>query len=99
MSIKRIKSLINKNPKSDIFEFNHISSTLDLEKIQQLKDPYSYYHKKTWLYKKSQSKYKKINYIMNISSVLLASVGVITGGITLNPIILGAPIPSGHMSN
>ena len=36
-TIKRIKSIINKNPqKTDIFEFDHISSTLDLEKIQQL---------------------------------------------------------------
>ena len=26
---------------------------------------------------------------MDISSVLLASVGIITGGITLNPIVLG----------
>ena len=53
MSIKRIKSIINKNPKSkDIFNFNHISQTLDLEKIQQIKDLYSYYHKKTWIYKK-----------------------------------------------
>ena len=95
MSIKRIKSLRNKNSQKDIFEFNHIASTLDLEKIQQLKDLYSYYHKKTWIYKKSQSKYKKINYFMNISSVLLASVGVITGGITLNPIILGVLTTAG----
>ena len=83
MSIKR-KITLRKKEQKDIFEFNHISSTLDLEKIQQLKDLYSFYHKKTWIYKKSQSKYKKINYIMNISSILPASVGVITGGITLN---------------
>ena len=52
MLIKRIKSLRNKNPQKDIFEFNHIASTLDLEKIQQIKDLYSYYHKKPWVYKK-----------------------------------------------
>ena len=30
-----------------------------------------------------------MNYAVNIASVLLASVGLITGAITLNPIVLG----------
>ena len=45
MSIIR-KFTLRKKEKSDIFEFNHIASTLDLEKVKQLKDLYSYYHKK-----------------------------------------------------
>ena len=34
---------------------------------------------------------------MNIASVLFASVGVITGGITLNPIVLGTLTTAGKL--
>ena len=51
-------------------------------------DLYKYYHKKNWTYKSNYSRKKKINLLMNLLSLTLASVGVITGGITLNPIAL-----------
>ena len=60
--------------KKNIFHFNHIDSNIDEEKLRQIKDLYLYYH--------------KINYAVNILNILLASTGVITGGITLNPIVL-----------
>ena len=49
----------------------------------------------TWIYKNSHKRNKKIKYVVNISSVLLASVGVITCGITLNPIVLAALTTAG----
>ena len=68
--------------KKDIFHFNLIDSNSNEEKLKQIKDLYTYYHKITWIYKHSHKRNKKIYYALNISSVLLASVGVITGGVT-----------------
>ena len=51
--------------KKNIFHFNHIDSSIEEEKLRQIKDLYLYYH--------------KINYAVNILSILLASTGVITG--------------------
>ena len=58
-------------------------------------DLYKYYHKKNWTYKNNYSRKKKKNLLMNLLSLTLASVGVITGGITLNPIILGVLTTAG----
>lgn len=79
--------------KKDIFHFNHIHSNINEEKLKQSKDLYAYYHNITWIYRHSHKRNKKINYAVNTLSVLLASVGVITVGITLNPIILGTQQP------
>ena len=69
--------------KKNIFHFNHIDSNIDEEKLRQIKDLYLYYH--------------KINYAVNILSILLASTGVITGGITLNPIVLSVLTTAGTL--
>ena len=74
--------------KKDIFHFNYIDSNIDEGKLRQIKDLYAYYHKITWTYMHSHKRNKKINYAVNILSVLLASTGVITGGITFNSIVL-----------
>ena len=63
------------------------------KKLKQIKDLYAYYHNISWIYRHSHKRNKKINYAVNTLSVLLASVGVITGVITLNPIILGTQQP------
>ena len=81
--------------KKDIFNFNHIDLNIATEKLKQIQDLYAYYHKVTWIYRHSHKRNKKINYAVNIASVLLASLGVITGGITLNPIVLGTLITAG----
>lgn len=80
--------------KKDIFQFNHIdpNTSIDAEKLKQIQDLYAYYHTITWIYRHSHKRNKKINYAVNMASVLLASVGVITGGITLNPIVLSRNI-------
>ena len=73
----------------DIFEFNHIDPSLSKSDVQTIKDFYSYYHKKYWCFKKSYKSYKFLDNFFSISSITLVAVGTITGGITLNPVILG----------
>ena len=75
--------------KKSIFEFNHIDKSLSEEQIKTITDLYKHYHKKHWCYKKSYKSYKFLDNFFSISSLSLIAVGTITGGITLNPIILG----------
>lgn len=73
----------------DIFNFNHIDKSLSKDEINTLKDFYKYYHKKYWCFKKAYNSYKFIDNIISFSSMSLVALGTITGGLTLNPIILG----------
>ena len=75
--------------KKSIFEFNHIDKSLSEEQIETITDLYKHYHKKHWCYKKSYKSYKFLDNFFTISSLSLIAVGTISGGITLNPIILG----------
>ena len=73
----------------DIFEFNHIDPSLSKSDVKTLKDFYKYYHKTYWCFKKCYKSYKFLDNLLSISSIVLVSIGTISGGITLNPIILG----------
>lgn len=73
----------------DILEFNHIDPSLSESDITTLKDFYSHYHKKYWCFKKAYKRYKLLDETITISGAGLVIIGSITGGITLNPIILG----------
>ena len=73
----------------DIFEFNHIDKTLNDNKIKIIKDFYSHYHKKYWCFKRSYKRYRLLDETITIAGVGLVVIGTITGGITLNPIVLG----------
>lgn len=73
----------------DIFEFNHIDKKLSKSDIETLKDFYKHYHKKFWCFKKSYKRYKLLDEAVLISGICLVTVGTITGGITINPVILG----------
>ena len=73
----------------DIFEFNHIDPSLSESDITTLKDFYSYYHKKYWCFKRSYKSYKFLDNFFTISSICLVAIGTISGGITLNPVVLG----------
>ena len=64
--------------KKDIFNFNLIDPNIDIEKLEQIQDLYAYYYQITCTYCHSHKRNKKINFAVNIASVLLASVGVIT---------------------
>ena len=73
----------------DIFEFNHIDNSLSESVVKTLKDFYKHYHKKYWCFKKSYKRYKILDETLTLSGGGLVIIGTITGGITLNPIILG----------
>ena len=73
----------------DIFEFNHIDKSLSETEVKTLKDFYKHYHKKYWCFKKSYKSYKFLDDVFLISGLSLVAIGTITGGITLNPVVLG----------
>ena len=73
----------------DVFEFNHIDKSLSETDVKTLKDFYKHYHKKYWCFRKSYKRYKILDETLTLSGIGLVIIGTITGGITLNPIILG----------
>ena len=73
----------------DIFEFNHIDRFLSESDVGCLKDFYKHYHKKYWCFKRSYKRYKLLDETLTLTGGGLVVIGTITGGITLNPIILG----------
>ena len=73
----------------DIFEFNHIDPSLSESEVKTLKDFYSHYHKKYWCFKKCYKSYKFLDNFFTISGICLVAIGTISGGITLNPVVLG----------
>ena len=73
----------------DIFDFNHIDNSLSESELKTLKDFYKHYHKKYWCFKKSYKRYKILDETLTLTGTGLVIIGNITGGITLNPIILG----------
>ena len=73
----------------DIFEFNHIDKSLSESDVATLKDFYSHYHKKYWCFKRSYRSYKFLDDVFTISRICLVAIGTISGGITLNPVVLG----------
>ena len=74
---------------NDIFEFNHIDKSLSETDVKTLKDFYKHYHKKYWCFKKSYKSYKFLDDVFTISGICLVAIGTISGGITLNPVVLG----------
>ena len=54
-----------------------------------MKEFYKYYHKKFWCFKKTFKHFKIIDESITISGILLVIIGTISGGLTLNPIVLG----------
>ena len=73
----------------DIFEFNHVDKSLSESDVTTLKGFYSHYHKKYWCFKKSYKSYKFLDDVFTISGICLVVIGTISGGITLNPVVLG----------
>ena len=73
----------------DIFEFNHIDPSLTESDVKTLKDFYSHYHKKYRCFKRSYKSYKFLDNFFTISGICLVAIGTISGGITLNPVVLG----------
>ena len=75
--------------KQDIFTFNHINSSIDETTLTEIKNLYRFYHRRWWCYKQTYKHLKKVNFGMKVGSLFTIATGVVVGGITLNPIILG----------
>ena len=73
----------------DIFEFNHIDKSQSESVDTTLKDFYKHYHKKYWCYKRCYKSYKFLDDVFTSSGICLVAIGTITGGVTLNPVVLG----------
>ena len=81
--------------KKTILDFNHIDPTIPKEELEEIQNLYKYYKKQWWCFEKLYRHHKRWNLIERIlSSVLIAS-GILAGGITLNPIVMGVLSGSG----
>lgn len=90
LTLRKItKYWFKKRKRKDIFEFNHIHKSLSESEIKPLNDFYKHYYKKYWCLKKSYNRLKHLDKTITISGICLMIIGTITGGITLNSIILG----------
>ena len=75
--------------KKTIFDFNHIDPSIPPEKLEEIKKLYATFKRLWWCFKKIHQKQKRLDLIEKIISSVLVAGGVITGGATLNPIVLG----------
>lgn len=71
-----------------IINFNHISDSLTVEQRKLLMNLYATYHRKGWCYRKAYLRYKYFLVVIHASSIAISSSGVLTTGITLNPIFI-----------
>ena len=59
--------------KTSIYNFNHIDQTKAKDQIDEIKELYKYYHFRFWCYQKAYKYFKRLNLVMNISSVVFSS--------------------------
>ena len=81
--------------KTSIYTFNHVDQSKTKDQIDEIKDLYKYYHFRFWCYQKAYKYFKRLNLMMNISSVVLVGTGTIVGAVMLNLIVLGVVSTSG----
>ena len=74
----------------NIFDFNHIDTTLSQGTIEMLKHLYAYYHKKHYGYEKLYRSFQRKNLLCNIVAGKAIITSVVAGGITLNPIVFAS---------
>ena len=75
--------------KKTIFDFNHIDPSLPKEKLEEIQKLYATYKRLWWCFKKLHQKQKLLDLVEKIVSSVLVAGGVVAGGATLNPIVLG----------
>lgn len=86
--VKKYKPFIYDKEKRH-FHFNHIDPTINKEKLSEIKALYKLSHKRFWSYKMAFKYFKRLNLAINIGSTSLGVIGTNTGGIALNPVVLG----------
>ena len=75
--------------KKTIFDFNHIDPSLPEEQLEEIQKLYETYKRLWWCFKKVYQKQKLLDLVEKIVSSALVAGGVVAGGATLNPIVLG----------
>ena len=75
--------------KKSIFDFNHIDPSISPEKLEEIQKLYATYKKLWWCFKQVYQKQKLLDLVEKIVSSALVAGGVVAGGATLNPIVLG----------
>ena len=89
--------MTNKSELKSCIKFNHISKDLSTDEKQKLFDLYFYYHKLAVCYKWKYKSLKRLVLLAHMTSIGLTSIGTVVGGVTMNPIILGALAGTGVM--
>ena len=72
-----------------ILDFNHIDPRISKEELGEIQKLYKHYKKLWWCFKQLHQKQKRLDLAEKISSSVLVAGGVLAGGATLNPIVLG----------
>ena len=75
--------------KKTILDFNHIDPSIPPEQLEEIQKLYATYKRHWWCFKKVYQKQKLLDLVEKISSSVLVAGGVLAGGATLNPIVLG----------
>ena len=75
--------------KKTIFDFNHIDPNIPKEKLEEIQKLYATYKRLWWCFKQVHQQQKRLDLLEKIISSVLVAGGVVAGGITLNPIVLG----------
>ena len=81
-----MRKLARQNP---ILDFNHIDPSIPPEQLEEIQKLYATYKRHWWCFKKVYQKQKLLDLVEKISSSVLVAGGVLAGGATLNPIVLG----------
>lgn len=80
-----------------IIGFNHISENLAEDEVIKLKTLYKSYHRLHMCYKWKYKRLKRLKLSLELSSIVLTSLGAVLGSITLNPTIMSSLAGSGVM--
>ena len=72
-----------------IFDFNHIDPSIPPEELEKIQKLYATYKKLWWCFKKFHQNQKRLDLAEKIASSFLVASGIVAGGVTLNPIVLG----------
>ena len=75
--------------KKTILDFNHIDPSIPPEVVEEIQKLYATYKKLWWCYKKVYQEQTRLDLLEKISSSVLVAAGIVVGGATLNPVVLG----------
>ena len=75
--------------KKNILDFNHIDPSIPPEQLEEIQKLYATYKKLWWCFKKIHQKQTRLDLLEKVSSSVLVASGIVVGGATLNPVVLG----------